>query len=1636
MDNENIIKTIDLKNINTIKNKISELIEKTFIKLNIIHKKLLKKYLTKLVITFSVYYWNDNFINQMFMNNCQDIFSLMVLLLPYYELNKSKIIESLDELFINSGSGAKKLESSYWIDHLNFKSNPNYLEDYFYANLLGISDTLMQTHCVCLPNWLNIFPYTLKTYKTSLIYKNFIYLYKNYEIYSMPINNVIDPRKEIEEPIITIDKSKYMMLGFPILYGIVYNFLFQDIKQIKWMIYDINIDKQKIIPNIIYLADKLGISKIITEPYETIGLEKKTNLENLWKEFYTSQKTNQISLKSLVLFYLRWEKDNDKIKDLVSSKCLNLISTNLENIEQYDKNDLDDLDEKDVYGTEIQLNNCLKKIYSKIKYENLYSYIYQMIHRFGYTWYGFVCMDNDKTTILSEDNFYKKYFELYESEGIVLTKSQETGGKNLKYYEYVTPKNIYNYCKNILHYNTSSTPTEYIILSKYGKWDNVSYNNKLKFVEKINRSKLDVWFNIKNNIARLYGNTVNSDVHMNKLINFFSTSTMFVEVIFQTLVTNGMFSYYKYNPILTDKSIIPDKNINFSQWLKHMESNTDISLYSDSYNAFSNRMLKSSGTIGIDAINKSGWFRNFGADWVAQIQLFHHYLHNRVMFITGATGAGKSTLAPFILVYAVKILNFNNNARVVCTQPRTQPVVDNSDRMASSIGYPYVKKLSNDLDNTDSRYKKVSIGDYVEQDINYIQFKHKNQSLTDELYHPCLRLYTDGSLYNIIKEDYFFKKKIKTNKSDVEPIYLKTNIFDIVLVDEAHEHNTYMDMILTLSKFATYINNQITLGIISATMDDDEIIYRKYFEPIDNNWKAPVNITYTYTDFITNYNYIDRRIHLSVPFGGMNFEVKEYPNQLDKYPESVGTFEDMKKINVKVMEILNYILTTSTQGDILIFQPGESNINKLLKEINEKTPGNVIALPFYSKLDKQILENVVKKIDKPQVRALIRYNKNKYGITDMNRIPQDELLPAGTYNRFVILATNIAEASITIDTFVYVIDVGNQKIMKYDPETNQDYLETIPIAVPNQKQRKGRVGRVKPGKVYYTYDRTKLGEKVIYKINIENISSFVLDLVTSTDKKLFTEQTDPYKTNSLANIIECLQTQYTWTDEQDQTQLYGKGDKYPFEKTNVSKIIYPYSDGKYKLETLEDETGEFYLIHPNEDYWERDPTTLEIVRKNVLPNYFNKVSRAFEFGKITKMIGDNNVLSGYGKLVNAMSDFIEFPENSIEFTKMILDCESLQIDTNSDLYKNILLFIVFKTTKFNFKIPNYLVGKADYLVLSGLINSELFDKINFMADIFPKLDDELKNYSDIIKSNVIELVNNLYGANSNSNIEETINVLISFYTIKFKIMITYVNNQFILQKEFKPVYETLVKIRKDDWEKISDGCKIVINKILLFYISGGELMRRGVLKVLSSELEKLNKQNTSDKITKIINSIKKSLETSIFKNDFLPKIDLESNISLDTNTIVQFNQLTDYDKLCFVIIKNFSQNILVKIPFTEFYVGYYRKDINILFRLEKVDFLLGKKKIEFTKTKVPQNISGYYIFGVSMNDNYDLTNIMVLSEFVVNCVDKYFKSIGLSLFKKNDNFSQEMLIKNYDDEKKREMILKKIDKITEYIRQN
>jgi HrpA-like RNA helicase len=158
---------------------------------------------------------------------------------------------------------------------------------------------------------------------------------------------------------------------------------------------------------------------------------------------------------------------------------------------------------------------------------------------------------------------------------------------------------------------------------------------------------------------------------------------------------------------------------------------------------------------------------------------------------------------------------------------------------------------------------------------------------------------------------------------------------------------------------------------------------------------------------------------------------------------------------------------------------------------------------------------------------------------DITEIFKDsELLKPGTYTQFVIVATNIAEASITIDSLGFVIDDGEQKTSYYDYDIRNKKLIKEQIANPNRLQRKGRIGRVKPGTIYYTYlssrkDFKDLKLKVQYKICIENITTYIINLINNKIEtiKEIDETNDPsIIKEKIVNLPDYIKNQYIYNN--------------------------------------------------------------------------------------------------------------------------------------------------------------------------------------------------------------------------------------------------------------------------------------------------------------------------------------------------------------------------------------------------------------------------------------------------------------------------------------------------------------------------
>ncbi|MEA3353129.1 MAG: ATP-dependent helicase HrpB [Campylobacterota bacterium] len=148
---------------------------------------------------------------------------------------------------------------------------------------------------------------------------------------------------------------------------------------------------------------------------------------------------------------------------------------------------------------------------------------------------------------------------------------------------------------------------------------------------------------------------------------------------------------------------------------------------------------------------------------------------------------------------------------------------------------------------------------------------------------------------------------------------------------------------------------------------------------------------------------------------------------------------DHKTINDTLLETILHSLEND-KGDILVFLAGVKEIRTLQNELLSKTSSGIRVCPLYSALSK-----------KEQDRAL--YEKDK---------------------RKVILSTNIAQTSLTIEGVSVVIDTGLEKLSVYDYTKGMDRLQLQFISNDSAIQRAGRAGRISHGKCYRLWHQGKI----------------------------------------------------------------------------------------------------------------------------------------------------------------------------------------------------------------------------------------------------------------------------------------------------------------------------------------------------------------------------------------------------------------------------------------------------------------------------------------------------------------------------------------------------------------------------------
>lgn len=254
----------------------------------------------------------------------------------------------------------------------------------------------------------------------------------------------------------------------------------------------------------------------------------------------------------------------------------------------------------------------------------------------------------------------------------------------------------------------------------------------------------------------------------------------------------------------------------------------------------------------------------------------------------------------------------------------------------------------------------------------------------------------------------------------------------LIIFDEFHERTINADFTLMLAlEIQQSIRDDLKILVMSATIDTKAIA------------------AYLHTEAI-----------ISCP--GRNFPVSV------KYIENKNS-----PLITQVINAISAWFDNTNTGDVLVFLPGQSDINKAISEAkiffynNEITTSQIELLPLYGSLPIQ---------------------QQELALSPVN----------GEINsRRIIFSTNIAETSLTIDGITCVIDSGLEKILVYEASSDMTRLVTAPISKASAAQRKGRAGRVQAGHCIRLWSEAKQNSLKPYQgeeILSADLSHLVLNL--------------------------------------------------------------------------------------------------------------------------------------------------------------------------------------------------------------------------------------------------------------------------------------------------------------------------------------------------------------------------------------------------------------------------------------------------------------------------------------------------------------------------------------------------------------
>ena len=265
--------------------------------------------------------------------------------------------------------------------------------------------------------------------------------------------------------------------------------------------------------------------------------------------------------------------------------------------------------------------------------------------------------------------------------------------------------------------------------------------------------------------------------------------------------------------------------------------------------------------------------------------------------------------------------------------------------------------------------------------------------------------------------------------------------YDTIIIDEAHERSLNIDFLLGYLKQLLPRRPDLKVIITSATIDADR--FARHFGSVDK--AAPV------------IEVSGRLYQVEVRYRPVERDVVAVADGAKPAPKALAAREKRDLIDAVIDGVDE--LCRIGSGDVLVFLPGEREIRDCAEALRKQHPSHVEILPLFARLSAAEQERVFK-------------------ISNARRI---------------VLATNVAETSLTVPGIRYVLDAGLARVKRYSYRNKVEQLQIEPIAQSAANQRAGRCGRVAAGVCIRLYEeqdyllRPKFTEPEILRSSLASV---------------------------------------------------------------------------------------------------------------------------------------------------------------------------------------------------------------------------------------------------------------------------------------------------------------------------------------------------------------------------------------------------------------------------------------------------------------------------------------------------------------------------------------------------------------------